>query len=152
MSDLLPAVLLNALRQYKFDGFPLWRMADGRDHVKIEVTFRKPTNQRIDHQRQHRLHLHLSYRDQLHRLLLQNHRRQRNQEESRRRRTLHPSCTSMLTLRKNTLYMRSTTSRMSSLQSTRPSRKLKDNHETTKKSTSTCQYISSTIETTNIGL
>ena len=48
MSDLLPAVLLNALRQYKFDGSPLWRMADGRDHVKIEVTFRKPTNQRID--------------------------------------------------------------------------------------------------------
>ena len=45
MSDLLPAVL-NALRQY--DGSPLWRMADGRDHVKIEVTFRKPTNQRID--------------------------------------------------------------------------------------------------------
>ena len=48
MSDLLPAVLLNALRQYKFDGSPLWRMADGKDHVKIEVTFRKPTNQRFD--------------------------------------------------------------------------------------------------------
>ena len=48
MSDLLPAVLLNALRQYKFDGSPIWRMADGKDHVKIEVTFRKPTNQRFD--------------------------------------------------------------------------------------------------------
>ena len=49
MFDLLPVVLLNALRQYKFDGFPLWRMADGKDHVKIEVTFRKTTtNQRFD--------------------------------------------------------------------------------------------------------
>ena len=48
MSDLLPPVLLNALRQYKFDGSPLWRMADGKDHIKIEVTFRKPTNQRFD--------------------------------------------------------------------------------------------------------
>ena len=48
MSDLLPAVLLNALRQYKFAESPLWRMADGKDHVKIEVTFRKPTNQRFD--------------------------------------------------------------------------------------------------------
>ena len=48
MSDLLPAVLLNALRQYKFDGSPLWRMADGKDQVKIEVTFRKPTNQHFD--------------------------------------------------------------------------------------------------------
>ena len=48
MSDLLPAVLLNALRQYKFDRSPLWRMADGKDHYKIEGTFRKPTNQRFD--------------------------------------------------------------------------------------------------------
>ena len=48
MSDLLPAVLLNALRQYKFDGSPLWRMADGKDHVKIEVSFRKTTYQRFD--------------------------------------------------------------------------------------------------------
>ena len=47
MSDLLPAVLLNALRQYKFDGSPLWRMADGKDHVNIEVTFRKTTIQRF---------------------------------------------------------------------------------------------------------
>ena len=43
MSDLLPAVLLNALRRYKFDGFPLWRIADEIDHVKLEVTFRKTT-------------------------------------------------------------------------------------------------------------
>ena len=48
MSDLLPAVLLNALREYKFNGSPLWRMADGKDHVKIEVTFQKITNQRFD--------------------------------------------------------------------------------------------------------
>ena len=48
MSDLLPAVLLNALKQYSFDASPLWRMADGKDHVKIEVTFRKATNQRFD--------------------------------------------------------------------------------------------------------
>ena len=48
MSDLLPAVLLNALRQYKFAESPLWRMADGKDHVKIEVTFRKQTNQQFD--------------------------------------------------------------------------------------------------------
>ena len=51
MSDLLPAVLLNALRQYKFDGSPLWRMVDGKDHIKIEVTFRKATNQRFDKRR-----------------------------------------------------------------------------------------------------
>ena len=44
VSDLLPAVLLNALRQYSSDASPLWRMADGKDHVKIEVTFRKATN------------------------------------------------------------------------------------------------------------
>ena len=73
-------------------------------------------------------------------------------KQSRRRRRLHPRSTSMLTLRKNTLYMRSTTSRMSPLQSTRPSLKLNDYQETTKKSTSTCQFISSSIETTNTGL
>ena len=73
-------------------------------------------------------------------------------ENSRRRRTLHPSSTFMSTLRKSTLYMRSTTSRMSPLQSSRPSPKLKDYQETTKKSTSTCQSTSSTIEKTNIGL
>ena len=48
MSDLLPAVLLNALRQYCFDASLLLKMADGKDHVKIEVTFRKATNQRFD--------------------------------------------------------------------------------------------------------
>ena len=51
MSNVLPAVLLNAWRQYKFNGSPLWRMADGKDHVKIEVTFRKTTNQRFDKRR-----------------------------------------------------------------------------------------------------
>ena len=45
---LLPAVLFTALRRYKFDESPLWRMADGKDHVKVEVTFRKTTHQRYD--------------------------------------------------------------------------------------------------------
>ena len=51
MTDLLPAVLLNTYRQYKFDGSPLWRMADRKDHVKIEVTFCKITHQRFDKKR-----------------------------------------------------------------------------------------------------
>ena len=92
-----------------------------------------------------------SSRDQLHHLLLQNHHRQRSREQSRRRRTLHPRSTFMSILRKSTLYMRSTTSRMSPLQSSRPSQKLRDYQETTKKSTSTYQSTSSTIETINIG-
>ena len=45
MTEILPEVLLNALRQYNFDGSPLWRMADGKDHVQIQVTFRKSTEQ-----------------------------------------------------------------------------------------------------------
>ena len=45
---MLPAVLFNASRQYIFYGSPLWTMADGKDHVKIELTFRKATYQRFD--------------------------------------------------------------------------------------------------------
>ena len=45
MSEVLPDVLLNALRQYSFGGSPLWRIADGKDHVQIQVTFRKATDQ-----------------------------------------------------------------------------------------------------------
>ena len=45
MTEVLPEVLLNPLRQYSFDGSPLWRMADGKDHVQIQVTFRKSTDQ-----------------------------------------------------------------------------------------------------------
>ena len=37
-----------ALRQYRFDRSPLWRMADGKVYVKSEVTFRKSTNQHFD--------------------------------------------------------------------------------------------------------
>ena len=48
MTDLLPEVLLNALRQYKFDGSPLWGMADRRDHIKIEEAFGKTTHQHLD--------------------------------------------------------------------------------------------------------
>ena len=48
MTDMLQEELLNALRQYRFVESPLWRMADGRDHVKIEVTFRKATSQQFD--------------------------------------------------------------------------------------------------------
>ena len=212
----MPGVLLRALSEYKFVGTPLWRMSDGKDLVRVELTFHKalPTKpyykKRVESRRQpapsadewphqpsaatrpttttrstparrqpameremppqptqtlqdntsrmiaHRRQQPYSHRrsslDQLYRLHLQNHHRRRSREQSRRRRRLHPRSTSMLTLRKNTLYMRSTTSRMSPLQSTRPSLKLNDYQETTKKSTSTCQFISSTIETTNIGL
>ena len=45
MTDLLPEVLLNALSQYRFNGSPLWRVREGKDHVKIKVTFWKQTNQ-----------------------------------------------------------------------------------------------------------
>ena len=217
---VMPGVLFRALSEYKFVGTPLWRMSDGKDLVRVELTFHKalPTallqeegwkqeaactlcwrvaspalccyktddDNQIDacsttasygegchhHQRRHyqtlqdntsRMIAHrrqqpYSHRrsslDQLHvhRLPLQNQHRRRSREQSRRRQRLHPRSTSMLTLRKNTLYMRSTTFRMSPLQSTRPSLKLNDYQKTTKKSTSTYQFISSTIETTNTGL
>ena len=215
----MPGVLLRALSEYKFVGTPLWRMSDGKDLVRVELTFHKalptkpyykkraesrrqpapsagewphqpaattrpPTTTRstllddsqlwrgrchhhqrrhyqtlqdntsrmISHRRQQLYSHRRSSLDQLHRLLLQNHHQRRSREQSRRRRRLHARSTSMLKLRKNTLYMRSTTSRMSPLQSTRPSLKLNDYQETTKKSTSTCQFISSSIETTNTGL
>ena len=44
MTEVLPEVLLNALCQYSFDTSPLWRMADGKDHVQIQVTFRQSTD------------------------------------------------------------------------------------------------------------
>ena len=34
--SVIPAVLLRALSEYKFVGHPLWRMADGKDHVRVE--------------------------------------------------------------------------------------------------------------------
>ena len=217
--SVMPVVLLRALSEYKFVGSPLWRMSDGKDLVRVELTFhkalptksyykkraesrrqpapsadewprqplllqdlrRRPDRRMLDdsqlwrarchhHQRRHyktlqdntsRMIAHrrqqpYSHRrsslDQLHRhLLLQNHHRRRSREQSRRRRRLHPRSTSMLTLRKNTLYMRSTTSRLSFLQSTRPSLKLNDYQATTKKSASTCQFTSSSIETISTG-
>ena len=38
---VIPAVLLRALSEYKFVGHPLWRMADGKDHVRVELAFHK---------------------------------------------------------------------------------------------------------------
>ena len=39
--SVIPAVLLRALSEYKFVGHPLWRMADGKDYVRVELTFHK---------------------------------------------------------------------------------------------------------------
>ena len=37
----MPGVPLRALSEYKFVGTPLWRMADGKDLVQVELTFHK---------------------------------------------------------------------------------------------------------------
>ena len=37
----MPGVLLTALSEYKFVGTPLWRMSDGKDLVRVELTFHK---------------------------------------------------------------------------------------------------------------
>ena len=37
----MPGVLLRALSEYKFVGTPLWRMSDGKDLVRAELTFPK---------------------------------------------------------------------------------------------------------------
>ena len=37
----MPGVLLRALSEYKFVGTPLWRMSDGMDLVRVELTFHK---------------------------------------------------------------------------------------------------------------
>ena len=39
--SVIPAVLLNALREYSFVGSPLWRMSDGKDLVRVELTVHK---------------------------------------------------------------------------------------------------------------
>ena len=39
--SVIPAVLLRVLSEYKFVGHPLWMMADGKDHVRVELTFHK---------------------------------------------------------------------------------------------------------------
>ena len=187
--SVIPAVLLRALSEYKFVGRPLWRMAHGKDHVLVELTFHKtlPTlpvyKRRAESRRQpapsagewsrqptaarqspppttrptpparrqpttpettppapqtlqidtpatitvqrppKTAQITPSPIIQLHRLLLQNHHRQRGREQSRRLWTLHPRSTFMSTLRKSTLYMKSSTSRMSPLQGHRKSSK-----------------------------
>ena len=37
----MPSVLLRALSEYSFVGTPLWRMSDGKDLVRVELTFHK---------------------------------------------------------------------------------------------------------------
>ena len=37
----MPGVFLRALSEYKFVGTPLWRMSDGKDLVRVELTFHK---------------------------------------------------------------------------------------------------------------
>ena len=38
---MLPTVLNNALKEYPVVGSPLWRMSDGKDLVRVELTFHK---------------------------------------------------------------------------------------------------------------
>ena len=37
----MPGALLRALSEYKFVGTPLWKMSDGKDLVRVELTFHK---------------------------------------------------------------------------------------------------------------
>ena len=41
--SVIPAVLLRAMSKYKFVGHPLWRMADGKDHVELTSHKTLPT-------------------------------------------------------------------------------------------------------------
>ena len=44
----LPAVLVRAIEDFSFTGKPLWRIGEGLDHVKVELTFKlndEPTDQ-----------------------------------------------------------------------------------------------------------
>ena len=44
----LPAVLVHAIEDFNFTGKPLWRIGEGLDHVKVELTFKlndEPTDQ-----------------------------------------------------------------------------------------------------------
>ena len=36
----LPAVLVHAIEDFNFTGKPLWRIDEGLDHVKVELTFK----------------------------------------------------------------------------------------------------------------
>ena len=44
----MPGVLLRALSEYNFVGSPLWRMSDGKDLVRVELTFHKNLYQRLE--------------------------------------------------------------------------------------------------------
>ena len=41
--DLVPAILKNALTDFQFQRPPLWRLAEGQELVKVELTFLKPS-------------------------------------------------------------------------------------------------------------
>ena len=41
----LPAVLVHAIQDFAFTDKPLWRIGEGLQHVKVELTFKLPTNQ-----------------------------------------------------------------------------------------------------------
>ena len=41
----LPAILVSATQGFNFTEKPLWRIGEGLDHVKIEITFKLPTDQ-----------------------------------------------------------------------------------------------------------
>ena len=216
--SVIPAVLLRAPSEYKFIGHPLWRMADGKNHARVELTFHKklptlpiykrgaengrqpapsagewprqptaarqpppPTTRPTPPARRQPKKETTPPAPQILQIdtatitvprppktaqitpppIIQRPATPPPSPEtppSKKPRTkspattLHSRSTFMSTLRKSTLYTKSTSSRMSPLQSSRPSQKLQDYQETTKRSTSTYQSTSSTIETTNIGL
>ena len=109
-----------------------------RDNTaSITDTMYRSTHQLLsqyqDHRRQHRSRHHPSFGNQLHRLLFQNRHHRRSREQSHRRRTLRPRSTFMSTLRKSSLYMKSTRSRMSPLHSSRLLQKLQDYQATSKR-------------------
>ena len=41
----LPAVLVHAIQDFAFTDKPLWRISEGLQHVKVELTFKLPTDQ-----------------------------------------------------------------------------------------------------------
>ena len=53
----LPAVLVHAIQDFDFTDKPIWRIGEGLKHVKVELTFKLPTNQptSVDRVRKNRL-------------------------------------------------------------------------------------------------
>ena len=41
----LPGIIVSAIKAYEFTDKPLWRIGEGLDHVKIELTYKLPTDQ-----------------------------------------------------------------------------------------------------------